>query len=109
MADAADEWLQGKNAWPVLMSMKTGVKTKTGKREQATVISDKNNGRKFMFLSEETNPDYREMTQRKEVKSSFQVDHSTFGADTEQVIWRYNIIMILMTLLSSRTMNLRIK
>ena len=85
MAVAADEWLQGKNAWPVLMSMKTGVQTRTDRREQAAVISDKNNGRKFMFLSEETNPDYRQVNQRKEVQSSSQVDHSTFGADTEQV------------------------
>ena len=85
MAVAADEWLQGKNAWPVLMSMETGLKTRTDNREQATVISDKNNGRKFMFLSEETNPDYRQVNQRKEVQSSSQVDHSRFGADTEQV------------------------
>ena len=91
MAVAADEWLQGKNAWPVLMSMKTGLmtglKTRTDKREQAAVISDKNNGRKFMFLSEETNPDYRQVNQRQEVQSSSQVDHSTFGSDTEQVKW----------------------
>ena len=91
MAVAADEWLQGKNAWPVLMSMKTGLmtglKTRTDKREQAAVISDKNNGRKFMFLSEETNPDYRQVNQRKEVQSSSQVDHSIFGSDTEQVKW----------------------
>ena len=87
MAVAADEWLQGKNAWPVLMSMETGVQTRTDKREQAAVISDKNNGRKFMFLSEETNPDYRQMNQRKEVQSSSQVNHSIFGADKEQVKW----------------------
>ena len=85
MVVTADEWLQGKNAWPVLMSMKTGGQDRTDNREQETVISDKNNGRKFMFLSEETNPDYRQVNQRKEVKSSSQVDHSTFGADTEQV------------------------
>ena len=89
MAVAADEWIQGKNAWPVLMSMKTGLmtglKTRTDKREQQTVISDKNNGRKFMFLSEETNPDYRQVNQREEVQSSSQVDHSIFGSDTEQV------------------------
>ena len=85
MAVIADEWLQGKNAWPVLMSMKTGGQDRTDNREQATVISDKNNGRKFMFLSEETNPDYRQVNQRKEVQSSSQVDHSTIGADIEQV------------------------
>ena len=87
MAIVADEWLQGKNAWPVLMSMKTGVQARTDNREQVTVIRDKNNGRKFMFLSEETNPDYRQVNQRKEVQSSSQVDHSSFGADTEQVKW----------------------
>ena len=89
MAVAADEWIQGKNAWPVLMSMKTGLmtglKTRTDKREQHTVISDKNNGRKFMFLSEETNPDFRQVNQRKKVQSSSHVQHSTFGADKEQV------------------------
>jgi hypothetical protein len=85
MAVSADEWLQGKNAWPVLMSMRTGVQSRTVNREQATDISNKNNGRKFMFLSEETNPDYRQVNQRQEVQSSSQVDHSTFGADKEQV------------------------
>ena len=45
--------------------MKTGANIKTYKpvmyktSEQAIVVSERNNDRKFMFLSEETNPDYR--------------------------------------------------
>ena len=47
------------------ISMKTGANIKTYKpvmyktSEQAIVVSERNNDRKFMFLSEETNPDYR--------------------------------------------------
>ena len=45
--------------------MKTGANIKTYKpvmyktSEQAIVVSERNNDRKFMFLSEETKPDYR--------------------------------------------------
>ena len=60
-----DEWLSGKDANPVKISMKTGANIKTYKpvmyktSEQAIVVSERNNDRKFMFLSEETKPDYR--------------------------------------------------
>ena len=63
-----DEWLSGKDANPVKISMKTGANIKTYKpvmyktSEQAIVVSERNNDRKFMFLSEETNPDYRPRT-----------------------------------------------
>ena len=88
---SADEWLQGKNAWPVLISMKTGGQTKTYKpvmyknSEQAIVISDKNNDRKFMFLSEETNPDYRQVEKCKETKPRTEFEQQLYGADKLQV------------------------
>ena len=48
--------------------MRTGANIKTYKpvmykpSEDAIVVSERNNDRKFMFLSEETNPDYRPRT-----------------------------------------------
>ena len=48
--------------------MRTGANIKTYKpvmykpSEAAIVVSERNNDRKFMFLSEETNPDYRPRT-----------------------------------------------
>jgi len=59
------EWISGKDADPIQISMKTGANIKTYKpvmyklSEQAIVTSERNNDRKFMFLSEETKPDYR--------------------------------------------------
>ena len=59
---AAEEWISGKNANPQMMSLKTGTRIRTYKpvvykpSEHALVVSDKNNDRKFMFLSEETKP-----------------------------------------------------
>ena len=50
------------------ISMRTGANIKTFKpvmykpSEAAIVLSERNNDRKFMFLSEETNPDYRPRT-----------------------------------------------
>merc|ERR1719153_1119155 len=86
----ADEWLAGKNASPVLISMKTGSKTRTYKpvmykpSEQAIVVSDKNNDRKFMFLSEETKPDYRPKEQQTEARPSPAIDHRPYGAEKYQ-------------------------
>ena len=91
MAVSADEWLQGKNAWPVMISMKTGAQTRAYKpvmyknSEQAVVISDKNNDKKFMFLSEETNPDYRQVVHSKDTKESAHVENRPYGADKHQV------------------------
>ena len=88
---SADDWLAGKNASPVLISMKTGSKTRTYKpvmykpSEQAIVVSDRNNDRKFMFLSEETKPDYRPKEQRTESRPSPAIDHRPYGADKYQV------------------------
>ena len=87
----AEEWLAGKNASPVLISMKTGSKTRTYKpvmykpSEQAIVVSDKNNDRKFMFLSEETKPDYRPKEQQTEARPSPAIDHRPYGAEKYQV------------------------
>ena len=59
------EWISGKDAEPVQISMRTGANIKTYKpviykpSEAAIVVSERNNDKKFMFLSEETNPDYR--------------------------------------------------
>jgi len=77
----ADQWLQGETAWPVLMSIKTGVLARRDNREQADDISDKNNDRKLIFLSKETNPDYRQV---KEVQSSSENNYPTSGADKIQ-------------------------
>ena len=62
MMISAEEWISGKNANPQMMSLKTGTRIRTYKpvvykpSEHALVVSDKNNDRKFMFLSEETKP-----------------------------------------------------
>ena len=58
-------WFSGHNANPKLMSLKVGSRTRThipivsNPKENVIAVSDKNNDRKFMFLSEETQPDYR--------------------------------------------------
>ena len=49
--------------------------------EHALVASDKNNDRKFMFLSEETKPDYRPIDRRPDARPSPQLDHRPLGAD----------------------------
>ena len=46
------------------------------------VVSDRNNDRKFMFLSEETKPDYRPMDKRTELRQNPQIDHRPLGADS---------------------------
>ncbi len=62
---ADEEWISGQNAFPLLMSLKSGTRIRTFKpvvykpSENAIVASDKNNDKKFVFLSEETKPDYR--------------------------------------------------
>ena len=71
--------------------MKTGSKTRTYKpvmykpSEQAIVVNDRNNDRKFMFLSEETRPDYRPKEQRREGRPSPAIDHRPYGAERYQV------------------------
>jgi len=89
-AITAEEWLSGQDASPILISMKTGSKTRTYKpvmykpSEQAIVVSDRNNDRKFMFLSEETRPDYRPKEQRREGRPSPAIDHRPYGAERYQ-------------------------
>lgn len=85
----AEEWIAGKNASPVLMSLKAGTRIRTYKpvvykpSENAIVVSDKNNDRKFMFLSEETKPDYRPIETRKpDSKPCPRIDHRPLGADS---------------------------
>ena len=79
-AMTAEEWLDGLNSWPELMSMRPGaiapISTKSHSRpaqnnvvrdnniDESHVISDKNNDRKFHFLSQETQPDYRQINQK---------------------------------------------
>uniref|UniRef100_T1JFZ6 Coronin n=1 Tax=Strigamia maritima TaxID=126957 RepID=T1JFZ6_STRMM len=66
----AEEWLKGKNRNPVLVSLKSGVVVRTNKpviykaNDNTLVTSDRNNEKKFMFISEETKPDYREVPKR---------------------------------------------
>ncbi|GAB6019222.1 Coronin-2B, variant 2 [Chamberlinius hualienensis] len=63
----AEEWLNGKNKNPVLISLKSGMIARTHKpvlyknREHTLITSDRNNEKKFMFISQETKPDYREV------------------------------------------------
>lgn len=61
----AEEWLSGKNRNPILISMKTGAGARTHKpvmynSERNLVTADRNNERKFMFISQTNNVDYRE-------------------------------------------------
>ena len=85
---SAEEWLAGKNATPMMMSMRAGTRIRTFKpvvykpSENAVVVSDKPNDKKFMFLSEETKPDYRPVNRRAESKPSPQIDHRPLGADS---------------------------
>ncbi|XP_044726544.1 coronin-2B-like isoform X2 [Chrysoperla carnea] len=62
----ADEWISGRNAQPILMSLKTGgnITTHIPRVFKSTPIqhvlsSENNNQKKFAFLSCETIPDYR--------------------------------------------------
>merc|ERR1719270_363388 len=87
---SAEEWISGHNANPILMSLKIGSKTRTHKpvvsnpQENVIAISDKNNDRKFMFLSEETQPDYRPLDVRLKDsnKPCPRIDHRPLGADS---------------------------
>uniref|UniRef100_A0A023GAS0 Putative actin-binding protein coronin n=1 Tax=Amblyomma triste TaxID=251400 RepID=A0A023GAS0_AMBTT len=61
----ADEWLSGKNRNPILISMKTGAGARTHKpvmynSDRNLVTADRNNERKFMFISQGNSVDYRE-------------------------------------------------
>ncbi|XP_077483425.1 coronin-2B-like isoform X3 [Amblyomma americanum] len=61
----AEEWLSGKNRNPILISMKTGAGARTHKpvmynSERNLVTADRNNERKFMFISQGNSVDYRE-------------------------------------------------
>jgi len=95
----AEEWISGKNAYPNLMSLRTNARVRTYKpvvyKPMATTaagngngdgaviaVSDRVNDRKFMFLSEETKPDYRPMDKRTELRQSPQIDHRPLGADS---------------------------
>ena len=82
----AEEWLSGRDAPPVLLSMKTCSGTLTHKpvvykpSEQAVVPSERSNDRKFSFLSEETKPDYRPVEERKTTPPQPSLDHRPYGA-----------------------------
>ncbi|KAG8196324.1 hypothetical protein JTE90_013809 [Oedothorax gibbosus] len=64
----AKEWLEGKNRSPILISLKTGAGARTNKPvlfnvgRQALVTADRNNERKFIFIAEKNDVDYREQT-----------------------------------------------
>ena len=80
-----DEWVSGKNAYPLLMSLRSGTRVRTYKPvvyKPADPLSDKNNDRKFMFLSEETRPpDYRPK-ESQEDKAVPCIDHRPMGAES---------------------------
>ena len=92
---SAEEWISGRNASPILMSLKAGSRIRTYKpvvykpSENAIVASDKNNDRKFMFLSEETQPDYRPIDVRKKEKPCPRIDHRPLGADSYSKVSSY--------------------
>lgn len=62
----AEEWLNGKNRNPILISMKTGAGARTHKPvvykadQHRLLTSDRNNEKKFLFISQENNIDYRQ-------------------------------------------------
>ena len=74
---SGEEWLAGRDAYPVLMSLRPDSQRKTNytrtlpsimdtreerdRTRSPPIISNKNNDRKFFFLSQETNPDYRQV------------------------------------------------
>lgn len=76
-AMSGEEWLAGRDAYPVLMSLRPDSQRKTNytrtlpsimdtreerdRTRSPPIISNKNNDRKFFFLSQETNPDYRQV------------------------------------------------
>lgn len=86
----AEEWISGHNASPKLMSLKVGSRIRThipivsNPKENVIAVSDKNNDRKFMFLSEETQPDYRPLDVRlkESNKPCPRIDHRPLGADS---------------------------
>merc|ERR1719412_3594620 len=85
-----EEWISGTDAAPVQISMRTGANIKTYKpvmykpSEAAIVVSERNNDRKFLFLSEETNPDYRPRTVG---QSHSDVPDKTKNKPSEQRTW----------------------
>ena len=79
-----DEWLSGQNAFPLLMSLKSGTRVRTFKPVvyKNNGESNTNNDRKFMFLSEETRPpDYRPK-ESQEDKAVPCIDHRPMGAES---------------------------
>ena len=84
---SGEEWFQGRNAYPVLMSMKPEHQMKTSYRRtlpaivdtreererNSPKISNKNNDRKFFFLSKETNPDYRQVCAESRVDNNLNI------------------------------------
>jgi len=82
----ADAWLEGRNALPVLMSMKTqgklDMKRKTeDRKQQLTPILDNNNDKKFLFLAEQTNPDYRPVKEANNLQPQSQYRNTSSSAD----------------------------
>ncbi|XP_071034431.1 coronin-2B [Parasteatoda tepidariorum] len=66
----AREWLNGKNRNPILISMKTGAGARTNKPvvynpdRQYLITADRNNERKFIFISEDNKVDYRDLKKK---------------------------------------------
>ena len=87
----ADAWLEGRNALPVLMSMKTegklDMKRKTeDRKQQLTPILDNNNDKKFLFLAEQTNPDYRPVKEANNLHPQSQHRNTSSSADIPKVL-----------------------
>ena len=61
---------------------------------ESLVISDKNNDKKFHFLSKETQPDYRQINKKQEIKSFRTVDNKQCSENIQvgKTLSRYIIV-----------------
>lgn len=83
-AMATEDWLNGANVAPVMISLKTSTSLKTNKpvhykaSENQLITSDRNNELKFRFIASANDIDYRPLSERKYNKS----EHNG-GGDTD--------------------------
>ncbi|GAU93949.1 hypothetical protein RvY_05802 [Ramazzottius varieornatus] len=84
-AMATEDWLNGANAAPVMISLKTNSSLKTNKpvhykaSENQLITSDRNNELKFRFIASDNSIDYRPLAERKYNKA----EHNG-GGDTDE-------------------------
>ncbi|GBN64698.1 Coronin-2B [Araneus ventricosus] len=96
----AKEWLSGKNRNPILISLRTGAGARTNKPvlynpdRQYLVTADRNNERKFIFISEGNKVDYRELLHMngnnnvvKDSQALDKVNHNMVASQTKKFPW----------------------